>query len=280
MNESEQEKPTDSEGNTPLNPEKPNSIKKVIVLKGDKDRPTKAEWILITITLILAIFNYFTLKYASNQSSAALDAVRVADSQFVYQRWRDSINSFNQNYKDSLFAKSQHERDSLNFVSIELTKQSIKFAGENARTNLRPYVVIDEDSIITLSIGVNRNILVSLITINVGKTPAIDFFHTNICRVVDVISQQIFDGLNEQVERHKKTGVVVGSHLTFPKDGIYGVLSLKDSIDVFTEKKKLVFAGIISYGDVFGGRHLTWYSMEYNVKRNKWISVEKYNGMN
>lgn len=55
----------------------PNNPKDVFIYKGDIDRPTKAEKIIIAITIILAIFNVFIIYFASVQSTAAIDAVKI-----------------------------------------------------------------------------------------------------------------------------------------------------------------------------------------------------------
>lgn len=268
-----------STGSDAQHPSGSDSIKEVRVYKGDKDKLTKAEWWLISITAVLAVCNIFVIIYASNQSSAAIQAVNDARKQFEYQIARDSVNAHNQRIKDSLFAKSQRERDSLNNYSIKLAKDNFQLTEENAKIRLRPYIVVNENDTLKITIDKNLNISSRIKVTNVGETPALNYFQTNAFLIADNMYKEALNFLFEQANRHKHTGLAVGSKLSFVKIGSHGVFTSQDSVDVFQNNKKFYFYGVVGYSDVFNDRHFTWYCLQYDIKRQIFIYLEKYNGM-
>lgn len=84
MNKKNQTDPPNTKKHDTQNSGKPDFPKEIIVYNGDK-RPTIAESLLILITLALAICNGIVIYYASIQSNAAIDAVKIADSTAIRQ---------------------------------------------------------------------------------------------------------------------------------------------------------------------------------------------------
>lgn len=231
-----------------------NSAKRIIVYKGDKYRPTMAEWILIAITIVLAICNIIIINYASNQSKAAIDAVNLAKNQFNYQRKQDSIRTIQQNIKDSIFYSSQHIRDSLNYNNIII---------EN-----RAYVDIAD--IRGLYLKVNQPIAIdSLILVNTGKTPAYNVrVATGIIIGTGIYPNEIKD-IDKQVLSAPEFTIGAGqtSLSSLTKEYRHMIFRKQDSTNIFSNKYTLFYFGKITYKDKFRKQHFTRFAVQFEFGR-------------
>lgn len=272
MDKPQEQNPSETEQNTSKNSEQPNLPTKVIVYKGDKDKPTIAEWMLIVITFILAVFNVFIIIYASNQVGAAIDTVKVARDQFNYQRTQDSIYAIRQtkrdsiqNTKDSLFAESQRQRDSLSNKSFRL---------EN-----RAYIIFHNFAPVAFNFGGGITTIPILIK-NVGRTPAQRMMHyTYLSYDEDSIKNYVHSG-EKFIERHKSEGVSLGGDGDSTYIIFHNKFTKKDSIFFVTNKPKIYIGGIVSYYDIFGIRHLTYFCIERIYGLSEMRGYKKYNEVN
>lgn len=255
-------------------------------IKELKQKDVRA-WLLVCATIAMAVYTIRLFNIATTQTDiantnaiaankaadAAISASNTARSQFKYQIWRDSINNVTQ-------AKSQKSRDSLNFISIGLNRENIKLTDKNSRIDLRPYLLEPiGDSTFAIA-EVNKNLVVNIEIMNCGRTPALNFFHTLSFMVIDSMTQTLFNQYIQQAQRHRNSGAEIGSYLHNIRFGIFDIYSRQDSIDVNKGRKKLVYWGVVSYGDIFKDEHLTWYCFEFNLRRRGWALNEKYCGMN
>ncbi|MCK9212383.1 MAG: hypothetical protein M0P61_16200 [Ignavibacteriaceae bacterium] len=238
------------------------------------------------IQIFLTLFNLLTLIVfiivSSFQISHSIKALDYADSTNVHTRESIIISKTSSEKSDSLSKESlilTGESLDISNKSLGITRQSIENAEKNAKIDLRPYIVVNSDSVMYPFSKVNKNLSMIFSVTNAGKTPAFNFFHTNVLTVIDSVNQSDIDGLIKQSTRHHNAGFALGSNLTNKKEGIYGIFSLQDSINVYNGKNKLIFFGVISYSDIFKERHLTWYCLEYDIKRERWVYNERYNGM-
>jgi hypothetical protein len=266
--------PSKQTSSTPRTPVQEISRLGVTVYRGDKDRPTTAEWCLIVVTFVLAVLNYFTVKYAGDQTTAAINASKSAEATFeLSKRTADSSDA-----SSSKTLAIAQRSITLAENSLAISRKGMENYERISKVDLRPYIVIDQDTI-DVSVSIGKRISTRFGFTNVGRTPALDCFHANSCVVADSMRQFALDKLFQTAEWHKKEGIALGSNIHKTKEGTYGVFSLQDSIDVATGTKKLIFFGLISYNDVFGDRHFTWYCLKSD-NRGYFTWDARFGGMN
>jgi hypothetical protein len=168
--------------------------------------------------------------------------------------------------------------------SLKATRQSIFHAERVSKYDLRPYIVTDPTAF-DISLIVNQPITAKITIRNIGKTPAYNYFHVNLCYTflttyADYSEEKFIKKCFEQSGWHKEEGHSIGSNLPEVKDGIYGNLTLEDSIGVFNGNMKLIFSGLVSYSDIFKERHFTWYCFEFDIKKSVFIIIAKHTGAN
>lgn len=251
MNEPQDEKPPDTEKTTHQDSVKLDLPIEVLVKKGDKDRPTMAEWILIGITFLLAVFNVFIIKYAGDQAKAAIDAVQLGRDQFTRQLKIDFIDSIRQSQrdlaqdrKDALFAKSQTVRDSFYFIT---TKKS-----------LRPYITLVSDTFSFSTPVIGGGIPSTNIRYkNVGKTPAYNIISvdryriTNNIRNSDIFKREIKPDDFREITR--SLGENESSNMFWEDEN--RIFTKQDSTDITSGKFGIFWGFIFTYSDIFGDRH-------------------------
>jgi hypothetical protein len=115
----------ENDGSNQSNPSQNNSEEpkdnrlQVTVFKGGKDRPSKAEWILIGISAFLLILNIITAWYVGEQTRATKRQADISENALRFQRESDSANRIFQRNKDSIDAIIQGEKDSISLAIAE-----------------------------------------------------------------------------------------------------------------------------------------------------------------
>lgn len=213
------------------NSEEKDPVFKVKVFKGDPDKITKYELSAIMASVIVVVFNIFTLIYVREQTKTNIQAVNDAKTQFDYQRNRDSINAIKQNAKDSVFALNQKTRDSLNLESFIL---------EN-----RAYLCFKNISPIQLSVGHLPTF--DWEVTNTGKTPAYRVRHITQWHPDIDYTDNEFNSLRASVD----TGQVIGAGLPYDHTSSAGRI-IEDSLQLSATRKESCYIGIIvEYEDFF-----------------------------
>lgn len=234
---------------------------KVVVFKGDKDNPTKAEFALIITTIILIVINIFIVIYASNQASAAINAVKIAKDALDFQRKSDSLNTISQNKKDSLFALYQNRIDSLRQAAFIL---------EN-----RAYLVIDNVSIKQFKVG--EIILVQITIKNVGKTPAYKITEFTGANYGSMNKKIFYEGINRV---HSKDLFILGAGQemihTATSEFSTGILYNNDFNQISNGTIGWYLYGEILYRDKFDENHFTRYCLKYDTKSKVFVIYDDY----
>jgi hypothetical protein len=218
-----------------------NSPLKVLVNAGKINWGSITEYIMIMVTIILAIYAFETAQYASNQAQSAIKAVNVADSEFTYQRWRDSISSrrehdrdSTQAVKDSLYGDSQIKRDSLNKISIIVNNRAFLIVSNVELSG------IYGDTLFTFNISVK----------NVGKSPAYEVRTFKI----RMSYGKMFTNENEIGQIDSTQSQVIGA-------GDIYIPPLQTTneriIGIKKEDVQICLLGKVTYKDIFGFLHYT-----------------------
>ena len=224
--------------------------------------------LLILLTIFLVIFNGILAWTSVQLSCNATKSTKLTEKSLIAS---DKANREALRKSDSSLAIADS--------SLKIASLNLKTISENARKELRAYVVLSSDTI-TIQIKAKEKIATKMSIVNVGKTPAYNVFHTNSCFVADSITKSDFIPLFAIANRHQNTGDALGSGLRQNKLGIYDTLSTQDFNDIYSKKKKFFLMGVVGYEDIFNKRHLLWYAMFYDTERSGLSYIENYGGNN
>jgi hypothetical protein len=196
-----------------------------------------------------------SLALADSSNNMTRQSIKIAQDALVYQRWRDSINTFNQNVKDSSFADSQLKRDSLN----------LKFFIIGNRAYLD---IVGIDSIV---LKVNQPIYYRIVITNSGKTPTYNIHGLFLAKTGIGVYPAEFDSLDIGVA-HAIIWTTLGAGQirlseTPPWDN-WPVFRNKDSILVFNKKVRFFIFGKLVYNDKLGGTYYTRFAYEFDPDRS------------
>lgn len=244
-----------------------NSPLKISINEGKMNWGTVTEWILLFITIVLAIYTIKTATYASDQAKAAIDAVRLGRNQFDYQRKQDSINAIRQDEKDLaqktkdiLFATSQKQRDSLSRESFQL---------EN-----RAYIIFKTVSLDTTDFQ-DRGNKMSVKIINTGNTPArytTDF--AGITLKEDSI-KSLFQKGKEILQSSTPKGFFIAANDSATL--VTPLINPKINKPItFTRSDTIYFCGIIKYFDIFRIPRWTYFCIEWKYG-TRMITYKEFN---
>jgi len=161
-------------------------------------------------------------------------------------------------------------------MATQQTKDFERFS----KIDLRAYIVI-EDTGITITSSHNK-LSTTVWFSNIGKTPASDFFHVNICvpmyvSVIDDFEKYKLGEFFKEADRHKNEGITIGGNITEPKIGYYDPATISDSIKISHGVEKFVILGVMGYNDVFNTYHRTWYCFESDTLRSG-VAKPEYSG--
>jgi hypothetical protein len=118
--------------------------------------------------------------------------------------------------------------------SLALTRRSNESFERFPKIGLQAYVVLDETPI-TSHLVCGERITISPDCKNVGKTPAFNFFHVNVCAPVDggILDLAEYESHEESfrtADRHRNERNALGTDIRNTKEGFYGIYSWDDSV--------------------------------------------------
>lgn len=233
----------------------------ITVFKGDPDRPTKAEWILIAITLVLAVFNYFTVRYAADQAQAALDAAAYA---------KESANSSDTSLAIAKLSIALAE------ASLETTRNSALVYEYLTKADLRAYV--STSRINPVEIRSNMPLKTAYEVVNVGKTPARNLLIYHLFALGTEVPEDLARTLKESIDRRDQQGFILGSNVPMSKDVVSEwLISKDDSIAVYNGTRAIFLLVLIRYYDTFNQRHYTWQCVSFSPASNSVGAYKKFN---
>lgn len=237
------------------------------------------ELILIYTTVILALFTgwmaWETHRMAL-QTKNSVDLMRKADS--------IGIENLNLAQKTALSSDTYSNKSiKISDSSLSLTRKSIINYEHFSKLSLRPYIVVDTTSFET-QLSVGKKILITIYLRNVGKTPALNYYHVS--KPILTISNEIFNAEKEgmkicyaKINEAKDEGDYIGADMKAPNHAEFPILSNTDYKDIFSGKKIFSMVSVVSYYDIFHDRHFMWYCIEYNPKKNDYNINTKLTGM-
>ena len=232
----------------------------VIVTKQERDKPTITEWILVCTTIVLAILNYYTVRYASEQTKAAIDAVAATESSLAITKYSIALAE----------------------QSLATTKKSSEVYEALTKADLRAYVIVKDIAKIQIRTGNKMEIPVTVI--NVSKTPANFLVHHNHLIIGREVTSQDSTRFMQILDRNKFDGHNLGSNMqSATKPVAFNIdppISLDDSIAIATGKAPVYLIGFISYFDWFNERHLTVYHGIYKPSGEFYTIGSRFNFAN
>jgi hypothetical protein len=239
----------------------------VVVKKEGRNWGSYAEWVMVVITAIGAVFIVLTVKYASDQAKASIDSNGFTLKEMNYRHAKDSTDDI-----------VQHKKDSVSFAiadsSLSSTKQSIFLAKGNFRTENRPWVGVKQ--LVPLTLTANKDNSWQVVFQNYGKTPAL--------KVIVFVNYEYhtiktFDNFIYSKGPMSTAVVPPGENLTTAKIIIDSLELSQKYKSIMDSTFYLYIFGKADYTDIFKGRNTTRFCYIYDVGKSQFFISEKYNTM-
>ena len=158
--------------------------------------------------------------------------------------------------------------------ALKLTRESINLAKENARTELRAYIITQIDSIEAL----NDTFIIFLSEINVGKTPTYKLRKNVIFNTTEFVDSEWV-----KLKKLPKTTIDIGGSVHQASQNFYPYKEISPTPQfikrLFYDRKFTIYMAVcVEYRDFWGDIHHT--HSYWGITPNTIITMNKYNDSN